>query len=654
MTHVDSSGSWYVRDRGRTDGPYSLDALRRMIQTKRLARHHQVSGDGITWHRAVEALPPEVFGVRAPVASPPTSPETIGDGSGSAITGGAQPPAPLPVEPPSSNPMIQWAQIGPILLGLASLGAIAAVGSLIVFTILPTRQSDKDLRTRLGPNLVTVQGLHPTKGKTQCFGLLVSKQHIVAPLVAASLQAPKAQIEHTDRKSGWHSAYLLLADPHTNLCVLRADAGSDVTHLTPPTDNPLPAKGVSLRLLKPGQEERRAVEWGTLRSFLNEGGPDEMMLVEFDYDADAADAPLGRTVVSTGGKLEGMVVGRTPDGNVICVPAREIRAKRKDASGLPADHVMDPITLPEDQVTPGPPSGEVPSAPPEGKSSPEHEQPGKPDHASADEGVAKDAGDPLGNSSPPAAKSGSKNERKGDQGRRVRSESPLGVITDVTKSAVGMIDEALPELPPEKARELGDKHLRAVLEEHRACKDTTRTTRVRRLADDVIRAAGRSPRDFTLTVVEDEENNAYAFVGNNIVVNTGFLNYAATDDDMIVFVLAHELGHIIEGHVELPFRRMLVTEGLAGLGAVADDAIVTILKNSPYNQAQEEDADCFAVKLLGRMGKSTAGGVRFFRKRAGDGAAEKGRDEMTVPDLFSSHPDDERRIELLTGGCESR
>ena len=650
MTHPDSTGSWYVRDRGRTEGPYSLDALRRLIQTKRLARHHQVSTDGVTWDRAVVALPPEVFGVKALAASPPPPPETIGGLNSSATPGGDPVPEPPPVEPTSSSPMIQWAQLGPIVLGLATLGAIAAVGSLIVFTILPTRQSDDDLRARLGPSLVALQGLHPTKGKIQCYGLLVSRQHIVAPIVAASLKAPKTQIEHKDGKNIWHSTYLLMADPHTNLCVLRADAGSDVTFLTPPSDAHLPSDKESLRLMKPGKEDRRAVEWGTLSRFINEDGPDEMMIVEFDYDADAADAPLGRTVVNTKGTLVGMVVGRAPDGDAICVPAREIRAKRKDASALPADHVMDPITPPEDRVSPGPPVVKDTSSP-SAEESFENAQQRKPGDAGPDENVPEHPGGPSGDSSPPAAKSGPRNERT--DGERVRSESPSDVITDVTKSTVRMIDDALPELPPEKARELGRTHLQAVLKEHHACKDRSLTKRVHRLADDVIRAAGRTPSDVTLTVVEDEENNAYAFVGNNIVINTGFLSYAGTDDDMILFVLAHELGHIIDGHVDLPFRRMMVTEGLAGLNAVADEAIVTVLKNSPYNQAQEEDADCFAVKLLGRMSKSTAGGVRFFRKRAGDGATGKGRDELTVPDLFSSHPDDERRIELLTGGCDS-
>ena len=128
---------------------------------------------------------------------------------------------------------------------------------------------------------------------------------------------------------------------------------------------------------------------------------------------------------------------------------------------------------------------------------------------------------------------------------------------------------------------------------------------------------------------------------------------------MIRFVLAHEVGHIAKGHTDLPFRRQLLTESLAGIGTLASDAIQTILKNSPYNRAQEEEADCFAVRLLHGCNRSTEGGVRFFRKLAAQASnggtdREKNDDNSIVTELFNSHPDDARRIELLSGGCEGR
>jgi hypothetical protein len=639
MTSPDSAGPWYVRDRGRTEGPYSVDELRKLLQTKRLARHHLVSSDGASWHRAAEALPAEVFNARSasmPSQQQPHEPQGI-----------ATPIDPFPVEPQIRSASRTWSVVGPMLVGVVCIAAVVGVASLFTLMTMSSRLDDDGLRARISPSLVTMQGLNPQEGKSQCFGLLVSKQLIVAPIVAATLSALKAQVENADGKHAWHTAYLLTADPHTKLCVLRVDAGSGVSYLSPPDDRPLPNKGESLRMIKPGKEASRAVEWGTVKRILNDGEPDEMIQIDFDYDSDASDAPLGRTVVTSGGGLVAMVVGRTPDGGTVCVPASEIRVKKKDAAGLPADHVMEPIAPLDHQSPPRQPKPQDVNTPSEENSLPRSSEP-----------RGTDGG---GNEPAEAGRAESETEAKGDRsrsgGRRDRKRSPLGVIAGVTKSAAGVIDDSLPDLPKEKATDLGEKHLRDVLREHRVYDNKARTSRVRTLADEVIRAAGRSPRTFTVTFVENEETNAYAFVGNNIVINTGFLDYAGADDDMIVFVLAHEVGHIVEGHVDLPFRRMLLTESLAGLGSIADDAITALLKNSPYNQAQEEDADCYAVRLLRRMNRSTAGGVRFFRKRADEQSQDttggRTRDETPIPDLFSSHPDDERRIELITGGCEA-
>ncbi len=104
---------------------------------------------------------------------------------------------------------------------------------------------------------------------------------------------------------------------------------------------------------------------------------------------------------------------------------------------------------------------------------------------------------------------------------------------------------------------------------------------------------------------------------------------------------------------------------------MAADAVSAVLANSAYSQGQEEDADCFSVELLRKMRISTAGGVRFFNrlnqqgggKGPDDGKDEDAKEEPPADDesaddggravgaLFGSHPDHDRRIELLTNGC---
>jgi len=628
----DDLGLWYVRDRGRTEGPYAIDVLRTMVQTKRIARHHHVSQDQVTWRRAIEALPADVFGLKhaVPEPNPPETPPLI-DGPWGQTT------PPLP--PPEGT---RWtAALGPAILMIVAGGGIICVGALFWVISISIQPGDERLTARITPSLVTLQGLHPSEGKTECFGLIISKQLIVAPFIAATLRNVKAHVEHTDGDLAWHSAYLVTVDPVNKTCVLRSDLGSKVSYLEPPEDKSLPPRAASLRLLRPDRNDRRALEWGTFESIMNSDQPDEMLLIGFDHTKDAHDAPLGRTVVNLDGTLVALVVDRTPAGDNICVPAHEIRTKRREAAGLPADQIMDPI--------------ELPSPPPAVAA--DSRQQTTPDAEEPDQANPNMKPSPKPSSGDQAAPK--KQSTEVEENPRVLKGTALDAVTGLATTAIETVDQSLPELPPEKSRELGRTHLKAVLKEHPAIRDGKRPTAARRITDEIIQAAGLTPQKFTVTIVEDDTINAYAFVGQNIVINSGFLDFADGDADMIRFVLAHEVGHIVEGHTDLPFRRQLLTESLAGVGTLASDAIQTILKNSPYNRAQEEEADCFAVRMLRGCNRSTEGGVRFFRKMAAQASTDangrkKSEDDSIVTELFNSHPDDARRIELLTGSCEDR
>jgi hypothetical protein len=55
-------GTYYIRDRNRVSGPFDVETLARFAKGQRLARHHQLSVDRLTWARAIDLLP-DVFSV---------------------------------------------------------------------------------------------------------------------------------------------------------------------------------------------------------------------------------------------------------------------------------------------------------------------------------------------------------------------------------------------------------------------------------------------------------------------------------------------------------------------------------------------------------------------------------------------------------------
>jgi Zn-dependent protease with chaperone function len=103
----------------------------------------------------------------------------------------------------------------------------------------------------------------------------------------------------------------------------------------------------------------------------------------------------------------------------------------------------------------------------------------------------------------------------------------------------------------------------------------------------------------------------------------------------------------------MPFRRDLMAGTLVPGAPFVGEQINIAIKNSPFNQADEEAADCFAVDIHRKKRWSIRGGVRFFKKISTREESEDGDSDATVLDgLFSSHPDHERRIDLLNNGCE--
>lgn len=652
---------FYVRDyKGGVTGPFSLQDLERMVKTRRIARHNKVSEDRVTWHVAAEhPVVQSIFGVADTV--PPEPPAEPAGGSQQPVV--AVPPQPVsPPPPPASSAS------GTALLVAAMGAALAALGVLAWLalpTFLPDGSTDAGVRRGIGPSLVTVQGLHPREGKKRCYAIVVSRTLAVAPLLAATLDAVKVEARHGDGDAEWHSAQLLTADPVAGLCVLRADFGRDVKVVDLPEKKSVPEKRATLRLMTADPSGDCDIDRGALAKILDEDEPDERLQVDVD-DPVGENDPIGRTVVDAQGRVVGMEVARMSRTTSLCASAHEIRAKKKEAAKLPPDHRLDRIDLPEPPVAGQgqPQQGQPqPNQPPPSEPTPSQPTPSEPPPSQPTaEGPADkpaDQGRDVG------TKDGRGDKKKKSGG----SESkPADAVRDLARAAKGVVDEAvpLPELTAKERKELGDSHREQVLREHRPVRNEKVQAKIRKIVDDLLRADGRKTKDFTVHVVQDPENNAYAFVGGNIIVNEGFLAFAGADDEMLHFVLGHEIGHVVKGHVDMPFRRQKLAGGLPG-GSMAADAVNAVLANSAYSQSQEEDADCFAIGLLGKMKISTAGGVRFFSRidrkpsdqDSGDGRTEDAKDDRPGDDggkavgaLFGSHPDHDRRIELLTNGCD--
>ncbi|HYC42550.1 MAG TPA: M48 family metallopeptidase [Noviherbaspirillum sp.] len=138
--------------------------------------------------------------------------------------------------------------------------------------------------------------------------------------------------------------------------------------------------------------------------------------------------------------------------------------------------------------------------------------------------------------------------------------------------------------------------------------------------------------------------NAFALPSGHIVL-TDELVHLVDNDDAIMAVLAHELGHLHERHL----MRRLIQGSMIGAGATllfGDVSSVianipTVMLDLKYSRDAEREADDYAIAMLKKNGISVSAMIRVFEaleKESGD-----------HPPYLSSHPPASERIARIGG-----
>ena len=157
--------------------------------------------------------------------------------------------------------------------------------------------------------------------------------------------------------------------------------------------------------------------------------------------------------------------------------------------------------------------------------------------------------------------------------------------------------------------------------------------------------------------------NAFAFPDGQIVL-LDELVALHDDDDEILAVLAHEIGHLSKRHGirQLIQHSVMAAVAAAWFGDISQAAVMvsTVLLTSGYSRDMEREADDYAASLLKQQGKSPellatalekmerADGKRGQEEDAEESDPEK-KDKTRFLDWLSSHPDTQERIRRLRG-----
>lgn len=186
--------------------------------------------------------------------------------------------------------------------------------------------------------------------------------------------------------------------------------------------------------------------------------------------------------------------------------------------------------------------------------------------------------------------------------------------------------------------------------------DSPYTIRLRKLTEGLSDVNG-IPLNFKVYEVVDV--NAFACADGSVRVFSSLMDIM--NDDELLGVIGHEIGHVGLHHSKKAFQQELITGALKDavsstggcVAALTDSQLGSLaqsLVNAKYSQKQEKEADDYGYDFLMNNHKNPWGMVRAFEKLA-QMEQESGSQPSYLAKMFSSHPDTQARIDAMTKRC---
>jgi predicted Zn-dependent protease len=151
------------------------------------------------------------------------------------------------------------------------------------------------------------------------------------------------------------------------------------------------------------------------------------------------------------------------------------------------------------------------------------------------------------------------------------------------------------------------------------------------ISEPIIRAAGLEPSNVDVVLVNDKSINAFVAGGQTVYIHSGLIN-TATSANEVQGVIAHELGHVVGGHVIRYSEGVEAASGISiaslilaagAIAAGAGEAGMALLqlgqraalgKFLAFSRVQESVADASGAKYLSAAGITGKGSIGFFKK----------------------------------------
>ena len=217
----------------------------------------------------------------------------------------------------------------------------------------------------------------------------------------------------------------------------------------------------------------------------------------------------------------------------------------------------------------------------------------------------------------------------------------------------------------------GKKSHAQVLQEYGVLQNPRVQAYVNDIGQRLARQSQRANLQWTFTVLDSPEINAFALPGGYVYITRGIMVYLDSEADL-AGVVGHEIGHVTARHGAQRATRqqdaglgvlaasvlgaVLESQGVGGAGRIASDLSQTVAAGyvSRYGREQELQADGLGAEYLSRIRfdpRNMVDVINVLKNQerfAADLARSQGRPVPAQNSWLSSHPSSDQRLDAIT------
>ncbi len=215
---------------------------------------------------------------------------------------------------------------------------------------------------------------------------------------------------------------------------------------------------------------------------------------------------------------------------------------------------------------------------------------------------------------------------------------------------------------------LGNRTNQEVLNQYIVYDDPALQQYVQRIGNKLAQKSHRNNLTYQFTVLDSQEVNAFALPGGYIYITRGLMAYLKSEAELAA-VLGHEIGHVTARHSVRQYSANQITNIGVALGSVfipgmnqASNQLAQLFGAAllrGYGREHELEADRLGAEYLARTNYNPEAMLdviavlkdqEVFEREL---AKAEGREPRTYHGVFSTHPDNDTRLQEVIGTAKS-